>query len=292
MTYSATTYRLLISAPGDVPTSDVDAVIGAVGRWNAIYGPQFGVAVVPIHWRLHSAPEHGDRPQASLNAQLVDDADIVLALFWGRLGTHTGVDESGTVEEINRAHVRGAYVALLHRKNALPIDVDADQLGKLRAFFDAVRDRSLVLNYTDEGELARHVDAVILRAATQAAASTEAAATATPSPAMIWPRIDSADVVKTDRQGRVRTQRRLRLVLSNSGQAPARNVRFRLEPETEGEGMPLLLDEERPLEVLPPQGEASYGIHLHSGVAAQARCVVSWEDDAGFHENSATVRFY
>jgi hypothetical protein len=63
VTYSSTAYRLLISAPADVPDEDIAVVNETVNRWNAIYGQQFGATVVATHWKLHSAAEHGYRPQ-------------------------------------------------------------------------------------------------------------------------------------------------------------------------------------------------------------------------------------
>lgn len=105
-------YRLLISSPSDIAGDDLAAVKEAINRWNVIYGQQFGAVVVPVHWQLHSAAEHGIRPQASLNAQLVENVDIVVALFWHRLGSPTGGEESGTAEEISKAHADGAYVAI------------------------------------------------------------------------------------------------------------------------------------------------------------------------------------
>lgn len=295
VTYSATAYRLLVSAPGDVPGQDIEAVIAAVNRWNAIYGQQFGVVVVPTHWGQHSAAEHGGRPQASLNEQLVENADIVIALFWQRLGSPTGVAESGTVEEINEAHGAGAYVGILPCQRPFPASVDADQLQRLRAFLEESRASSLMLNYTDGADLSRHVDALLMNAISRDGARAALAVDVTTPqrhPAEVWPRIESDERVKTDSRGRVRTSRNWRLVLANTGSEPARKVQFRLESEGQDDRLPTQLDDDRPLEALAPGTEASYGLYPDSGSARQMRCVVTWEDDLGVHENSATVRLF
>ena len=52
------------------------------------------------------------------------------------------------------------------------------------------------------------------------------------------------------------------------------------------------MNEGETLETLAPKSDARYGLFLHMGVAAQVRCVVSWEDAGGEHENSATLRFF
>lgn len=296
MPYSSMTHRLLVSAPGDVSDGDVGVVVEAINRWNAIYGRQFGAVVLPTHWRQHAAAEHGERPQASLNQQLVDEADAVLALFWNRLGTPTGEAESGTQEEIDRAHESGAFVAILRCEREVdPTTLDAEQVAKLRAFLGDVQPESLVLSYRDDADLARHVDTILTRIVTRESQRAEDAAEAatTSTGADVWPRVDSNEHVKTDTRGRVKTERRWQLVLTNTGSEPAKNVRFRFEPESEDEVPPEMFEADRPLEALPPGGgEASYGLFMHSGVASQVRCVVSWEDSRGPRDNAATLRFY
>jgi hypothetical protein len=82
--------------------------------------------------------------------------------------------------------------------------------------------------------------------------------------------------------------------LANAGQEPALDVRYRFETESEADQLPVTVDGDdvRALEVLAPGGEASYPLIIHMGVASQARCIVTWEDAAGQHENRATLRFY
>jgi hypothetical protein len=290
--YSSTAHRLLISAPGDVPAEDIAAVNRAISRWNVIYGQQFGAVVVPMHWELHAAAVHGERPQASLNTQLVEDADIVIAMFWHRIGSPTGEEPSGTVEEINKAQSNGAYVAILRCDRNIPRDVDLGQVERLRGFYEEVAPRSLVGRYNDEAELARHVDAILTTAVTRDTARAEAAAQGPQPGADIWPRVESSERVTTDSRGRARTQRQWKLILANTGTEPARNVQHRLEPEAEGEDLPLQIDEGIPLETLAPGGEAGYGLYFHMGTAPQARCVVTWEDSRGEREHRATLRFF
>jgi hypothetical protein len=176
MPYSATTYRLLISAPSDVTKADIATITDTVARWNARYGRSFGATVIPLHWGLDSAAQHGERPQATLNSQLVDSVDIVIALFWHRLGSDTGEAESGTVEEIEEAHEAGAYVGILRCGRDYPLDVDTEQLEKLRLFFERIRPKSLMLEYGEERVLSQHVEAIINWAMTRSGARAEVAA--------------------------------------------------------------------------------------------------------------------
>jgi hypothetical protein len=298
---SATVYNLLISCPGDITSEDLGTVTEVINRWNVIYGPAVNAAIVPVRWELHSAAAYGERTQASLNEQLVKDADIVIALFWHRLGSPTGEAESGTIEEIETAHGNGAYVGILRCTRDIPQDAaDPDQLQRLRDYLGETRSRSVILEYNDNADLARHVDTILNTARAQLAARAEAAVEARDSPpdtphagADVWPHVESSEQVRTDAKGRVRTERRWELVLANVGTEPARTVQHRLEPENESDDMPFLINEgERPLEVLAPKGEARYELAMHMGVAPQARCVVTWEDSTGAQENRATLRFF
>ena len=291
MTYSSTTYRLLIAAPNDVPSTDIATVIQTINRWNAIYGRQFGAVIVPIQWALHSAAEHGGRPQGSLNEQLVADADILVALFWHRLGSPTGGAESGTAEEIETAQTQGAYVGILRCTRAFPPDVDTGQLEKVCAFYADTEAKSLMLDYSGEGELARHVDAILNRSVTREHVRAEAAAEVPSARAEVWPRIERTERVDSDSKGRVRTRTRWQLVLANTGTEPANRVQHRLEVEAEGDDLPMEMSEDRELEALAPGGEATYSLAVVMGTAPQVRCVVTWEDSAGEHENRASLRF-
>src|ERR1700693_2712688 len=77
----------------------------------------------------------GTRPQQALNEQLVSKCDILLGMFWTRIGTSTGVAESGTVEEIDE-FVAASKPALLYfsRRPVDPTKIDTKQLNRLKAF--------------------------------------------------------------------------------------------------------------------------------------------------------------
>jgi hypothetical protein len=298
--YSAQIYSLLISSPSDV-SADVELAAQSVHRWNVIYGREFGSSVVPLHWATHAAAEFGERPQESLNKQLVERADIVIALFWHRLGTDTGEAESGTVEEIEKADARGAAVAILRCTRAVPpSSLDHDQAKRLDEYLGKVQDNALILEYDNDDRLRQHVEAILTRIVSTSSAQAEAQAeidqsssglAETENPAQVWPRVDRREGVKTDMKGRVKTENRWFLVLSNTGREPAMHVRYRLEPDGEGD-VPMEIGDDRELESLPPGAEAESQLLLHSGVADQARCTVTWEDSTGEHESFATLRFF
>jgi hypothetical protein len=295
MPFSASAFRLVISSPGDIDQADLDALRDAVYRWNAVYGVQFGAVVVPVHWTKHSAAEYGVRPQASINDQLIDSADILIAIFWNRLGTETGEAQSGTVEEIERAHERDAYVAVLRcRRDVSPETIDPEQLASVQSYMGDIEQRALLLDYSDTSELRERVDAILNRSVTHLDAT---AASVAQQPSMegaeIWPRVERSESTRVDAKGVPRSQTRWQLVLSNTGSESAKDVRFALENESSVDGqLPLDAEDQPPLEVLPPGGEAPYNLIMFMGVAEQARCRVTWTDARGEQENVATLRFF
>lgn len=101
MPESITLYRVFLAAPSDV-TDELVVVEGVLRDWNLQQGQQLGVRVEPVNWRTHTRPATGQRPQALVNKQAFDACDLVVAIFWSRLGTPTGRAASGTEEEIRR----------------------------------------------------------------------------------------------------------------------------------------------------------------------------------------------
>jgi len=51
-------------------------------------------------WETGSVPEMGDHPQHILNDQMLATSDLLVAMFWSRIGTPTPTAKSGTTEEI------------------------------------------------------------------------------------------------------------------------------------------------------------------------------------------------
>jgi hypothetical protein len=161
VSYKATVYRVLISAPSDV-IQELKAVVEVIALWNGANAPDRNVLFEPVHWRTHSYPAAGDRPQAILNKQIVEAADALVALFWTRLGTPTGTQPSGSVEEIEEL-VRAGKPVLVYFSNqpVVPGSVDLDQYQKLKEYQKQIRDRVLYTEYSSVAEfrelLAQHL---------------------------------------------------------------------------------------------------------------------------------------
>jgi hypothetical protein len=153
MSFTATTYRVLIASPSDL-TEEREAATMAINDWNAQHAAAEGIVLLPVKWETHAHPESGVRPQGAINAQIVQTCDILIGMFWTKLGTDTGVAESGTVEEINQ-FVEQQKPALLFFSNR-PIDpgkIDLKQHRKLKVFKDETYRHALVGSFDSVNEL-------------------------------------------------------------------------------------------------------------------------------------------
>jgi KaiC/GvpD/RAD55 family RecA-like ATPase len=96
----------------------------------------------------------GDRTQEIVNRQVVRDCDILIGVFWTRLGSPTGKAESGTVEEIREFIATGKPVMLYFSKvRAALDDVDMEQWQKVKSFQTECQSKGLVYTYETIDEL-------------------------------------------------------------------------------------------------------------------------------------------
>jgi hypothetical protein len=114
-----------------------------------------GIMLEPIRWETHAHPAAGDSPQGIINRQIVDNADIVIGVFWSRLGTPTPAAASGTVEEIERLRARDKPVLLYFSLADLPQDHDRDQFAALQEYKGTLRKDTLYREFETTEELDR-----------------------------------------------------------------------------------------------------------------------------------------
>ena len=103
-------YNILIASPSD---AERDEVFRTIAAWNgSVGGVDRRVVFVPLMWERHAIAEADKAPQAAINEQLLDRADLVLAVFSSRLGTPTDDYPAGTVEELGCRKGRAAVFFL------------------------------------------------------------------------------------------------------------------------------------------------------------------------------------
>jgi hypothetical protein len=148
-------YRVMIGSPSDL-AEERQAATDAVNEWNAQHADAEGVVLLPVKWETHALPTSGVRPQSAINDQLVDRCDILVGMFWTKLGTSTGIAASGTVEEIDRFVSDGKPTMLYFSgRKVSKAKLDPKQSAKLKKFKAATYKKALVGSFDSAASLKR-----------------------------------------------------------------------------------------------------------------------------------------
>lgn len=145
--YQANVVNVMIASPSDV-AAERQAIQAIIHGWNSVHAEDRKTVLMPIMWETHSTPEMGDRAQAIINRQVLERCDLLVAVFWTRLGSPTGDSPSGTVEEI-RKHLAAGRPALIYfsKQPVDPESIDAKQYDALKAFRAECEKNGLIAKY-------------------------------------------------------------------------------------------------------------------------------------------------
>jgi hypothetical protein len=137
----------MVVSPGDI-TDERKTAYNAVLDWNTINSERNGIVLNPIGWDINLYPEMGAHPQNIINRQLLEKADILIGIFWTRIGTPTKEHLSGSVEEITK-HISANKPALLYFSSIAikPTNIDNEQYQKLLAYKDSIKEMSYYKEY-------------------------------------------------------------------------------------------------------------------------------------------------
>jgi len=144
MSYTANVYSVMIASPSDVPT-ERNLARTVIHEWNAIHSRSRGIMLHPLGWETHSHPSMEDKAQNVITNQIVKQSDLLVAIFWTRLGSPTGSSASGTVEEIN-SHLDSGRPAMIYFSSAPVIldSIDPKQYEALKLFRDECKQKGLI----------------------------------------------------------------------------------------------------------------------------------------------------
>ena len=154
MAYDAKVLPVMIASPSDVE-DERDVVRRELAEWNTIYSKPQAAVLLPIGWETHSSPELAGRPQEIINERLLKDADLLVGIFWTRVGSHTGKAISGSVEEIEK-HLGAGKPVLLYFSEAPvhPASVVKEQFDALQEFKTWAMQRGLVESFASPEDFA------------------------------------------------------------------------------------------------------------------------------------------
>ncbi len=147
MAFEAIAMQVMIASPSDV-ARERDIIREVLHTWNNIHAVERKIVLLPTGWETHSFPRLGSRPQQLINKHVLKDCDILIGVFWTRLGTPTENASSGTVEEIEE-HVRLGKPAMLYFSSApvRPDSIDSEQYSSLTEFKERCRAWGLYESY-------------------------------------------------------------------------------------------------------------------------------------------------
>lgn len=152
MSYESKVFNVMIASPGDV-ASERNIIREMLYEWNAVHSRSRKIVLLPVGWESHSSPEMGKRPQEIINNLILDKCDLLVGVFWTRIGTSTEKYISGTVEEIEK-HIAADKPTMLYFSGqpARLDSVDSEQYEKLKEFKASCKDRGLYETYDSHSE--------------------------------------------------------------------------------------------------------------------------------------------
>jgi len=142
----------MIASPGDV-ASERAIIRDVIYEWNAVHSNIRKIVLLPIGWESHSSPEMGASAQAIINKQVLEKCDLLVGVFWTRIGTPTEQYPSGTVEEIEK-HMAATKPAMLYfSSQPVALDsVDPEQVKVLKDFKASCQSRGLYNSYDSHSD--------------------------------------------------------------------------------------------------------------------------------------------
>ncbi|MFW8567262.1 hypothetical protein [Orrella sp. 11846] len=152
MSYFANVYNVMIASPGDV-LSERAIIRDVIYEWNAVHSNSRKIVLLPTGWETHSSPEMGASAQTIINSQVLEKCDLLVGVFWTRIGTQTDNYASGSVEEIER-HINAEKPTMLYfSSQPVSLDtVDSDQIKLVKNFKDSCRNRGLFESYDSHAD--------------------------------------------------------------------------------------------------------------------------------------------
>lgn len=287
MAFQAHVLQVLIASPSDTKEAR-DETEKSLHGWNSARSLREQVILLPRRWEADSVPRLGNGDgQEVINAQLVDDSDIVIVIFNSKVGQATPRAISGTAEELERAVSQGKHVHVFF--SDAPVSREAlESAQKVEEFKKSLESRGLYGVFSDPADLAYQVRNAI-------EADLQLMNLAVPTGRNVVP--EGADPVASyecereqeiDSRGKVRYKtRNSRLEVTNHGDKVAKNFSFTITP----------IDDEEPPSVerntvnveIPAKGSFSYPLFQWMGSSTMLSLEMTWEEDGEVKKRSQTV---
>jgi hypothetical protein len=163
MSFPATVLRVMIASPSDCEEERATVRV-AVHEWNSEHSQAHKVVLLPRMWELESVPEMSGPPQDSIDRQLGDDCDLLVAIFKASAGG-SATKKSGTLTEIEHAADAGLKPMIYFPSANAKINmgsVDPDELARLLALKSDLQGKALLGEYDSADHLGLRVSKDLL----------------------------------------------------------------------------------------------------------------------------------
>lgn len=153
MSYNARVYKVFIASPADVE-NERNIIRSVIEQWNSINSEREKIVLVPIGFDTNAAPEMGRPAQEYINMDILDSCDVVVGVFWTRVGTPTRRHAGGSIEEVLRnSPNRRITMIYFSQKQIQPDKIDQDQYRQLLEFKNNVKESSFYSEFRSDSEL-------------------------------------------------------------------------------------------------------------------------------------------
>jgi hypothetical protein len=159
---ATTTYEVVIASPSDV-VSERKILVEVMEDWNSSHSRSAQALLLPRRWELDAIPNAEGHPQDWINRELIESADILIAVFQARIGSPTKRSISGTVEEIQKFITTGKPTFIYFSNAQIPRDHDQDQFNALENFKRQLKDKALYNEFASDEDLRRKAHRALAR---------------------------------------------------------------------------------------------------------------------------------
>jgi len=132
---TSTAIRIFVASPSDVK-AERDEAVKVIREWNAANSYARKVILEAVAFEKHVASQQGSHPQDIINRQLLDRCDLLIAIFWSKVGSPTLSAASGTIQEIKEFAQRagGDRVAVFFSDRRIEKTTDLDDLKQIQDY--------------------------------------------------------------------------------------------------------------------------------------------------------------
>ena len=157
--------RVVVVSPGDV-TPERKALQGVVDELNRDVAPSYGCRLSLWRWETDARPGlHLQGPQGLIDHVMrIEEADIVVGIFWRRFGTPTSKASSGTEHELRRAWAAwkklgrpDVMLYFCHREHTPRTSDELEQWKRVLHFKELLPSEQLHWQYVEVEDFERHV---------------------------------------------------------------------------------------------------------------------------------------